>query len=650
MKEKIKNRLKGVGRILVCALFCLVAMLSIFQNGAPMSALSVVSAQAYAHDLIEIQAYDVDMTIQKNRTIDVKESIRVQFLASGLTMFYRSLPMEGARYSNITASCPGNPDFDYYVEDNPDVDGFFDVNCVGGAEKGNVWTYEITYTMEQGTPKGPKEGMILDVIGFGWTVPLHNVSATLHFPERAEIVGVYSDIFGENTENQVSQTTSSDGKTLTLTAEMLDLGYSDAYDEVVAGGLTVEFTLPEGTLESYTSIRMFTEDIWKIALACLGVVGIAVLLHIFTHNKREMITVVNVKAPEEMDPMKMGKLLDGSVDNEDVTSMIYYFADKGYLQIDLTDEEDPLLIPCVGELPTDAPIYEKTLFNGLFKKGSAHVSELVGNFYDAMLQAQLQMPNGPTMYETKSILGYLGGGIIGSLLGFLTCLFMGMRLGGGYTYGLGLTFLIPILFITLIGFLRENYRYKWKPALLLGMRLAQLGIVVLWSVIFCLAFAQFFMTEWEKILLCVGVFGATFATQWTLSRTETYTQTLGNILGFKDFIVVTEEDKIKVMLEEKPELYYHILPYAQVLGVTDEWEGKFARLTVEPPRWYVGGYTTFDYYLISRSMNRAMTREIAKEMNRRSNSGGGSVGRSGGGGSFGSFGGGGFGGGGGGAR
>ena len=615
-----------------------------------MSALSVVSAQAYAHDLIEIQAYDVDMTIQKNRTIDVKESIRVQFLASGLTMFYRSLPMEGARYSNITASCPGNPDFDYYVEDNPDVDGFFDVNCVGGAEKGNVWTYEITYTMEQGTPKGPKEGMILDVIGFGWTVPLHNVSATLHFPERAEIVGVYSDIFGENTENQVSQTTSSDGKTLTLTAEMLDLGYSDAYDEVVAGGLTVEFTLPEGTLESYTSIRMFTEDIWKIALACLGVVGIAVLLHIFTHNKREMITVVNVKAPEEMDPMKMGKLLDGSVDNEDVTSMIYYFADKGYLQIDLTDEEDPLLIPCVGELPTDAPIYEKTLFNGLFKKGSAHVSELVGNFYDAMLQAQLQMPNGPTMYETKSILGYLGGGIIGSLLGFLTCLFMGMRLGGGYTYGLGLTFLIPILFITLIGFLRENYRYKWKPALLLGMRLAQLGIVVLWSVIFCLAFAQFFMTEWEKILLCVGVFGATFATQWTLSRTETYTQTLGNILGFKDFIVVTEEDKIKVMLEEKPELYYHILPYAQVLGVTDEWEGKFARLTVEPPRWYVGGYTTFDYYLISRSMNRAMTREIAKEMNRRSNSGGGSVGRSGGGGSFGSFGGGGFGGGGGGAR
>ena len=126
---------------------------------------------------------------------------------------------------------------------------------------------------------------------------------------------------------------------------------------------------------------------------------------------------------------------------------------------------------------------------------------------------------------------------------------------------------------------------------------------------------------------------------------------LENILGFKDFIVVTEEDKIKVMLEEKPELYYDVLPYAQVLGVTDEWENKFKNLTIEPPRWYEGNNLTyFDCYMIHRCMHRAMTREIAAEMNRRSNKGGGSIGRSGGGGSFGGFGGGGFGGGGGGAR
>ena len=122
---------------------------------------------------------------------------------------------------------------------------------------------------------------------------------------------------------------------------------------------------------------------------------------------------------------------------------------------------------------------------------------------------------------------------------------------------------------------------------------------------------------------------------------------LENILGFKEFIVVTEEDKIKVMLKENPELYYKILPYAQALGVTNEWEKKFESITMQPPTWYVGDFTFFDYLLLRSCMRSAMMRSMSAAMQQK---GGRFVGRSGGGGSFGGFGGGGFGGGGGGAR
>ena len=125
---------------------------------------------------------------------------------------------------------------------------------------------------------------------------------------------------------------------------------------------------------------------------------------------------------------------------------------------------------------------------------------------------------------------------------------------------------------------------------------------------------------------------------------------LGQILGFKEFIVVTEEDKIKFMLEENPELYYKILPYAQVLGVTDEWEKKFEKITLEPPTWYVGDFTVFDYMILNSCMRRSMLRAMAAAAQEASAGGGRFIGRSGGGGSFGGFGGGGFGGGGGGAR
>ena len=123
---------------------------------------------------------------------------------------------------------------------------------------------------------------------------------------------------------------------------------------------------------------------------------------------------------------------------------------------------------------------------------------------------------------------------------------------------------------------------------------------------------------------------------------------LENILGFKEFIVVTEEDKIKTMLEVNPELYYKVLPYAQVLGVTDEWEGKFKKLLVQPPSWSVASdMDWFDWYVLHRCINRSMTSAMIRMAASAASS---SVGRSGGGGSFGGFGGGGFGGGGGGVR
>ena len=53
---------------------------------------SIVSADAYSADVIEISAFETEMTVRTDRKVEVKERITVEFLRSGLTMFYRSLP------------------------------------------------------------------------------------------------------------------------------------------------------------------------------------------------------------------------------------------------------------------------------------------------------------------------------------------------------------------------------------------------------------------------------------------------------------------------------------------------------------------------------------------------------------------------------
>lgn len=628
------------------------------QNDGGMYA---ITALADSDDLIEVQAYFVDMNVRTDRKVEVKERITVKFLEYDLTMFYRSLPTKGCKYENFVATCEGNGDFSYEVAYNPDIDGFIDVNCIGGVKKDAVWTYEIRYTMLQGVKS---DGMQIDVIGFGWSVPLHNVTATVHLPVAisSKDATVYKGGYGAS--HAYGYELSADAKTLTIRADKLSLTYNDTYGERMAEGITVDCTLPAGVLDSYADVRMFTEDVGALLLFAGIVTALGALLRIFK-KKREIIPVVAVKPPKGMSPMQMGKILDGSVDTEDVTSMIYYFAHKGYLKIDFTDEKDPEFIRLTKTLPDDAPLHEKTLFDGLFAEGSYKMmetetgekkeiftvrsSELVLKFYESMEKAKLQVKSPKPMYEGKSVFSIIFGSLLGGIYAFVGGLLMGLKLGGGFLYPLGGVLLIPLAVNLLLAWISENYRYKWKKKTGVVMRIVRVLIALVFTAVFTAFFADHVMTEWEKIVLCVGAFAPAFLTHGTLVRTEEYSNELGEILGFREFIVVTEEDKIKFMLEEYPELFYEVLPYAQALGVTDEWEKKFAKITLQPPTWYEGdGLTVFDYLILNRCMSVAMMNAMAAGA--RQAQGGGHIGSSGGGGGFGGFGGGGFGGGGGGAR
>ena len=102
----MKTFFKKAKYLLLAAVAFAVCLFPIFGNGQKR-----VSATAASTPVIEIQRFNADITINKDRTIEVKEQITVEFLRSGLTMFYHSLPIEGDRYYDITAGCEGNPEY-----------------------------------------------------------------------------------------------------------------------------------------------------------------------------------------------------------------------------------------------------------------------------------------------------------------------------------------------------------------------------------------------------------------------------------------------------------------------------------------------------------------------------------------------------------
>ena len=81
---------------------------------------------------------------------------------------------------------------------------------------------------------------------------------------------------------------------------------------------------------------------------------------------------------------------------------------------------------------------------------------------------------------------------------------------------------------------------------------------------------------------------------------------LGRILGFRDFIKTAELDKLKELVEEDPEYFYHITPYAYVFGLSDKWIRNFEDIQIIQPTWYYSEHDRFDYfdaYMMGRMMN-----------------------------------------------
>lgn len=630
-------------------------------GGGVASAESGIAAQSasYSGDAFTVNRYEATVTINADRTVDFRERLVVTMNQSVGTQFYRSLPIDqGDAYFDVSAKrsyTDGRLSEDSFsVIENPDNGDYIDIVVYGGITANVTWAYEFSYSMR--SSEATSNGLGLDVVGGGWTVPLNNVTVTVNFPAAPESCAVYSDEYGVAGKRFIdNESWSADKKTLTLTSVKLPVIYNGYFDDSSAAAVTVVFKLPAGVMSSYAAMLLKSPSFWVV----LVVSAIAAVASLFLSGlfkvRHEMITVVSVKPPEGMDPLMMGRIVDGKVDNEDVTSMIYYFADQGYLTIELPGEkEDPILHRTEKPVPDKMPPWQKALLEGLFDKDRRKdtlISDLENKFYTSVDKAKtLLSTRRGAEYESKSVVGACLIALLAVCLYAFVPFFIGKaRIGGGYKYWTGLISAFPIAACEYGYFCVEQWRYKKKAGVRRWANIGITAVLALFGVWYTALFARHILTVWEKLFISVGATVCAYFAPKCISRTEKYVETLGKILGFKDFILYTEEEKIKFMLQENPQLYYDVLPYAQVLGVTKEWEGKFKSITIEPPSWCSGeaSFSVFDYVLL----NSLLRSSFVSAMSRPKPKGGGTfLGGGGSGGHFGGFSGGGHGGGGGGVR
>lgn len=626
--------------------------------------LSLAVKPTFASDpySFEIEKYELVYDVRADRTMSVSESVTIHFTGSKSTGFYRYIPVNaGDRVTKVDVldGDGGRADYDVLMEESD-----FITLSVGDYSNKTGGTYAYIIKYDYAITRPEKENLIsLNAVGFGTGATVRDVDVTINLPEGIKF---------ENGKPAIKYYAGKVG----TTEESYDYTFVNNvitahYDEFSNySGMTFYITYEDGVL----STRFDFTPYIMIIIGCVLLAALFAVKFLF-FSKKPLTPVVNFTAPDDMDPLVMGKLIDNKVNTEDVTSLIYYWANKGYLKISLEDEDDPLLIRIYKNLPEGTPEHQKVMFNDLFAGGGrvkasaftesfyrpeesaaksadsdeVKISSLSGKFYNTVEKVtKMVNESNKGLYESKSI----GISIIFALLGGLV---MGatpvavamINISPSLFFYPALLALVPAFVIYGLTETYAYYRLKATKVVRVGLVAGLIALCAAFTGLYVLIMPSAIMEIAPKILVCVIGYAMVMLSVWLINRTDEYSDKLNHILGFRNFILYAEKDRLEKMLEDDPQFYYHVLPYAQVLGVSDIWEEKFAALTVAPPVWMIDPFDTYLSFVVINRAIRVSTTHMVSNMSRPASSGmsgGGGFGGGGGGFAGGGHGGGGFGG------
>jgi len=329
-------------------------------------------------------------------------------------------------------------------------------------------------------------------------------------------------------------------------------------------------------------------DLMLILLAVCFVVAFTVFLIYFLkhRNKIDIVETVEFKSPDGLTPIEVGFLVDGKVDGEDVSAMLVYWASQKYIKIvkNPKNKNEQKLIKLVKSLPQDSKKFEKKLFMLIFKdKDEVLVSQIMSGVRDNEALAHIVKDiekNVGNKHFNKSSLWFRQ--VIVCVFAFLFYFsVMYFRLEYYIDF-------IPIvesfaiistsLFVIVADFYLKYYDYRHKNNSSRGRIVSFVFMIVLLAIIGILC-VYFFYTDIEQVVFLLCAVGLLFIICLLISKINIYKnegiKKLGEILGFKRFIEVAEKEKLEMLVEENPNLFFSIMPYAFVLGVSEKWIKDF---------------------------------------------------------------------------
>ncbi|WP_302761196.1 DUF2207 domain-containing protein [Christensenella hongkongensis] len=484
-----------------------------------------------------------------------------------------------------------------------------------------VVEYEYSYRFDMGpdTLSGADE-FYYNLVSPENTIPIERLTFTIEMPKAFDTgkLGFTTGSEQSGTYDESALTYMVEGNTIRgEMAKTVESGY----------GVNVRAELPDGY---YVGARS-TIAYFMPAFCAGGTAFVLVLILLVASGKRRAeVETVEFGPPEGMNSADVGYIIDGETDNRDVVSLLIFWADKGFIEIHQPDEKN-MTFKKLKDLPQDANDYEKILFSKMFVlSDSIDVRDMRYEFADTVNSTKKRIR---AKYNTAQNRVYTKKSVVFQYLSTLLAAVpvAAVAVVAVYLDSMELlaAIIMGVVFMGLIGWLGAllisdsvSKRKSDKKSARAGKMIGGILILAGLTAASCLLFSTYL--GWWVVLPAAAALIMSLLSGLMPRRTEQGAQWAGRILGLKRFIETAEADRIKTMVKDDPASFYHILPYAYVLGVTDAWAKRFESIALEPPHWYYGYYGgTWSALYFTRSLHRGMQTALAS-MTATKSSGGGS--------------------------
>lgn len=606
---------------------------------------------------VTITRLDVNATVKENGQVDVFETFDMKFEYAGLHEVIRFIPyacyqyreIDGkvqksvcyAKISNITGSGEQNEQLNTYVDE---ITGYLTIGLKDrqGFTQGETRTFTIGYSYFMGNDKNKGfDDVYYNIVGTNSTCNIENVTFSVTLPE--EVSEDKIQMYAGKAGSTASQDFVVSGNIISGSCALLRAGEGITFRAIFEDGYLKKVPMQVNTMQI---VSIF------LGLACIA---IALVCFLVFRQRKDYPVPVELVPFDGLDPFVADYMANGNISTKTISASVVCLANAGYLTIEDKGDKNIVFHKTQKDISELKNMSLKTVYNAIFTGGvsDSEMSKLGADFAESVgaIQNAEKIKQKTALYDQKASskfnwakIGYLA-------LMFITALVVFKIPKSFFGYSTGLFSFVNALFALFLVYDAVLCFFEQK-----NLWIYNLVSSILFVVFLAIAYARFNIALIDTA--CIGlVVLALISTLPVLVNVITkYNQAgaicKGRVLGFKNYIAMCEVSQIKMFVQENPNYYFDVLPYAYVFGLSKEWMDKFKDIEVKLPDWVVNSNGTIMDYVIFNSMfnnfNSKMATTIQTEKFKAIASSVKSFSSKGGGGHSGGFGGGGFSGGGGG--